>query len=216
MESFIKSEASSIGFNLPEKNEIYYALLEKWFTFSLIWSFGSTVNEDGRKLMDYHMRDIDAVFPHANTIYDYYINSEKNEWMSWEDKIASTVWKPTANLPFHKMFVPTVDSLRHRFVIHSLLNNRISTLIVGTTGTGKTAIINGILLELDDSYTSMNIVFSSQTSSLKTQEMIENKLVKRTKNKMVPDGKKMVVFIDDLNMPKKDTYGSQPALELLR
>jgi dynein heavy chain len=34
---------------------------------------------------------------------------------------------------------------------------------------------------------------------------------------MIPDGKKSVIFIDDLNMPKKDISGSsQPALELLR
>lgn len=46
--------------------------------------------------------------------------------------------------------------------------------------------------------------------------MIESKLVRRTKNKMVPDGKKMVVFIDDLNMPKQDQFGTQPPLELLR
>jgi len=25
---------------------------------------------------------------------------------------------------------------------------------------------------------------------------------------MVPDGKKMVLFIDDLNMPRKDTFGT--------
>lgn len=31
-----------------------------------------------------------------------------------------------------------------------------------------------------------------------------------------PIDKRVIIFIDDLNMPKLDTYGSQPPIELLR
>lgn len=49
------------------------------------------------------------------------------------------------------------------------------------------------------------------------QEIIESRVEKRTKGVYVPNGgKKMVTFLDDLNMPAVDEFGSQPPLELLR
>lgn len=49
------------------------------------------------------------------------------------------------------------------------------------------------------------------------QDIIESRVEKRTKGVYVPMGnKKMITFMDDLNMPAKDTFGSQPPLELMK
>jgi hypothetical protein len=40
------------------------------------------------------------------------------------------------------MLVPTVDSARNRYVLMNCVLNKIQTLSVGTTGTGKTVLIN--------------------------------------------------------------------------
>ncbi len=43
------------------------------------------------------------------------------------------------------MFVPTIDTTRNRIIISTCIKNKIPVLAVGTTGTGKTSLINGIL-----------------------------------------------------------------------
>lgn len=67
------------------------------------------------------------------------------------------------------MNVPTVDSARNRFILNTLVKNKVNVLVVGNTGTGKTVAVNGLLQELDDNvYAYMSIVFSAQSNSLKT------------------------------------------------
>lgn len=53
----------------------------------------------------------------------------------------------------------------------------------------------------------MYIAFSAQTKENKIQFMMESLLEKRKKRVYAPPAQKnMIIFIDDLNMPEKETY----------
>lgn len=63
----------------------------------------------------------------------------------------------------------------------------------------------------------LNVNFSSRTTSLDVQKTIEAAVEKRTKNIFGPAlGKKLIVFVDDMNMPKVDNYGTQQPIALLK
>ena len=59
--------------------------------------------------------------------------------------------------------------------------------------------------------------FSSRTTSLDVQRNLEANVEKRTKDTYgPPPGKRLIVFIDDMNMPQVDTYGTQQPIALLK
>ena len=60
-------------------------------------------------------------------------------------------------------------------------------------------------------------IFSANTKSIIVQDQIETKLDKKTRDTLWgPRGCPIVLFIDDVNMPKVEEYGAQPPIELLR
>ena len=94
-----------------------------------------------------------------------------------------------------------------------------SLLLTGGTGVGKSVIITDYLARSAEPKDLIPIVlnFSAQTPAYDTQLLIESKLEKKRKTKFgAPPNKKIVLFVDDVNMPARETYGAQPPVELLR
>jgi len=114
--------------------------------------------------------------------------------------------------------VPTFDSIRMKYVKGTLISEKKHCLSPGPTGTGKTVNISQLTnLEMSEDYSCVPVTFSAQTSANLTQDTIDSKVDKRRKGIYGPPvGKCLIFFVDDLNMPKKEVYGAQPPIEILR
>lgn len=89
----------------------------------------------------------------------------------------------------------------------------------GASGVGKSAIIANTLAQMKEKGTIKPIIInmSAQTTSQRTQQSIEPKLEKKRRNVFGAEvGKKIIIFVDDINMPAVETYGAQPPIEFLR
>ena len=84
-------------------------------------------------------------------------------------------------------------------------------MFCGDSGTAKTVTVQSQFKNMDqDRYQFLNINFSSRTSSMDFQAIFEENIDKKTFKQYGPKaaGKKLVCFIDDMNMPKIDIYGT--------
>nr|XP_046259789.1 dynein axonemal heavy chain 6 isoform X2 [Scatophagus argus] len=198
------------------------SVLCQTFIFCYLWALGGNLTSSHWDAFDTFVREqfeenSDAKLPKCGTLWNVYMNFNHKHLEPWEKIIPS--FKYNREQPFFEMLVPTTDTIRYGYLMEKLLSVRHSVLFTGGTGVGKSVVARGLLNSIQETagYLPVYINFSAQTSSARTQEIIESKLEKKRKNILgAPGNKKLVVFVDDLNMPKLDSYGSQPPIELLR
>lgn len=92
-------------------------------------------------------------------------------------------------------------------------------MFVGDSGTAKSVIISNYLTSLpSENYMRLNINFSSRTKSIDVQTALDENIDKRSGRIFGPKnaGKKLIIFIDDIHMPKVDIYGTQQPIAWLK
>ncbi|XP_025195967.1 dynein heavy chain 2, axonemal [Melanaphis sacchari] len=200
------------------KADDYDHLIKLWFLFCVVWSICAVVNEDGRKKIDTFFREKEVVFPISDTVYHYYVDTKTAQFYHWDNFLRDSSWIYKTELPFYKIIVPTIDTVRYNYLVEAFLSKKRPVLLVGPVGTGKTLTVKKALEVLDkNKFLNLTINMSARTTVHNVQENIEGRLEKRTKDTYVPlSNKTLVTFLDDMNMPEKETYGAQAPLELIR
>ncbi|QDZ24237.1 heavy chain of dynein [Chloropicon primus] len=192
--------------------------LGQLFAFSLVWGVSGNVIETFWEKFDEFAREElseNCSLPPGGQLYDYYINEEL-EFKPWGNIVKSFEYK--SDVPYFQLLVPTLDTTRYSWLMGTFLDVNYSVLFIGESGVGKSAIAMN-LLSTSQEKNILPIVanFSAQTTAIDTQFLIESKLEKKRKTRFgAPPGKKFVLFVDDVNMPARETYGAQPPVELLR
>lgn len=206
-------------------------VLEALFIFATVWSLGAAIVQRpgyaDRDRFEHFLKDLSGMgtvdgervscsqLP-AKSLYEYRFDLGDKTWTAWKSLV--TEYMPPADGQFSKILVPTVDTVRSSFLVDVVAKTGKPVLFVGESGTAKSVTIQAYLNGLDPSTAvALNMNFSSRTSSADVQRAIEDATEKRTKDTYGPPmGKKLLIFLDDMNMPRVDTYGTQQPIALLK
>ncbi|CAL8343019.1 unnamed protein product [Lota lota] len=205
--------------------------LECYFLEALCCSLGASLLDDGRRKFDDFIKKVSCLSPvldektmagpgeipgYLPTLFDFHFDGVQQKWVPWSSLVSKYVHDP--DMKFIDILVPTVDTTRAGWLLEQMVKIKRPVVLVGESGTSKTATTQNFLKNLSaDATTTLIINLSSRTTSMDLQRNLEANVEKRTKETYGPPmGKRLLVFIDDLNMPRVDDYGTQQPIALLK
>ncbi|EFN63906.1 Dynein beta chain, ciliary [Camponotus floridanus] len=195
---------------------------ELYFAFACIWAFGSAMFRDQlidwrNKFSRWWQNEFRTVkFPTGGTVFSYFIEPETKKLVPWTEKVVQ--FELDSDIPLQSALVPTGETVRLRFFMDLLIKKRVPVMLVGGAGSGKSVIMADKLANLADNYNVANVPFNYYTTSEEMlQKVLEKHLEKKAGHNYGPPGTKLLVyFIDDMNMPEVDTYGTVQPHTLIR
>ncbi|XP_068092796.1 dynein axonemal heavy chain 5-like isoform X3 [Hyperolius riggenbachi] len=189
--------------------------LARLFVFAVMWSIGALLELEDRMKMEMFLRGHSAplelpVVKGEETIFEFVIN-ESGQWEHWSKKVPEYIYPKDSIPEYASILVPNVDNVRTDFLMHTIMKQGKAVLLIGEQGTAKTVMIKGYMSKYDPEFhITKSLNFSSATLPNMFQRSVESYIDKRMGTTYGPPaGKKMTVFVDDINMPIINEWGDQ-------
>ncbi|GAA47151.1 dynein heavy chain 5 axonemal [Clonorchis sinensis] len=189
--------------------------------FCLAWSCGCLLDVDDRRKLDHYMRGlysgVELPGKDGRTVFNYRVDDD-GFWELWSEGLETYISTAQTQQPFHSILIPNEHTVATQLLMEVLGKQSKAPLLVGESGTGKTVLVRNYLSRLrSDLNISKVYSFSSSTTAAMFQRGMESFIERRVGSTYGPPrGRKLTVFIDDINMPMLNEWGDQVANELVR
>ncbi|XP_054862859.1 dynein axonemal heavy chain 5 isoform X2 [Amphiprion ocellaris] len=192
------------------------------FVLAVMWSLGALLELEDRAKMEAFLKGYSSSLdlpPSQDqlTMFEFCIGAQ-GQWESWSNQVPEYIY-PRDHVPdYRSILVPNVDNVRMDFLMRTVMKQGKAVLLIGEQGTAKTVTVKSFLGKLDpELHLGKTLNFSSATLPSMFQRTIESYVDKRMGATYGPPaGRRMTVFIDDINMPVVNQWGDQITNEIVR
>ena len=188
-------------------------LYELFFVFACVWAYGSSLFHDGQtdhraEFSKWFINEFKSVkFPMGMNVFDVWVDPTESRLLPWSEKVPK--FELDADLPLQACLVHNAETIRIKYFLDILVSLKFPVMLVGAAGSGKTLLISEKLGQMDEEFIIANVPFNFYYTSELTQKILEKPLEKKAgKNYGPPGSQKLIYFLDDMNMPEVDKYGT--------
>lgn len=195
--------------------------VSKAIYLSCVWALSGDSAVEQRAILQESLLQLspfaEQEFP--KDVWQFDISLPDFEWTNWSREIQHADLEPFQVLDASTI-VPTVDTAIHESLVHEIINKHTSLVLCGPPGSGKTmTLLNALRLSAELDVIILN--FSKDTTPAQLLKSIEQHCdYKNTSSGTIlapkVDGKWVVVFCDEINLPAVDKYGSQRVVSFMR
>lgn len=223
------------AYSHDEDTKNIYSWIQATLIQSGVWGLAGILNNDSRHKFDefykllwkgqnkHHpypkcLEKLDISIPQEGILFDFnYIYKQRGNWKLWIDILKTQ--KISESEYMMDFTVPTVETMRYKQIINLHIKNKHNVLIIGPPATGKTLMIEDVLINDVDrnAYDISRIACSISISPSQMQNLILSKLTRRKYGVYTPsDNKKCLIFLEDISSTSIDNFNINCTVEVLR